>query len=240
MNLKNKKILITGGAQGLGKEIARKIIKLGGVVILLDKNKGLLEKTASELGANFYVCDITSQEEIKKIKENVLGKFQKVDFLINNAGVWIDNEIEKLDNKKRLEAFKVNTIGAINITEEFIKSIKENNGSIVNIISIAATTKFDELGECRTYGATKWGLLGYSKGLRDSFKNSLVRIIDIFPGGFDSNLFENSGWKKDQSHKQEWMLKLEEVADAVLFAISTPSNVEVSELVITKKYIESN
>lgn len=235
----SKTIIITGAAQGLGREVATQAAGLSMSLILVDIAKEKLDDTVKTLQddgaqAEGFVCDVSDIESVRKICQEIKEKHKSIDILLNNAGIWTDTDLEAKNVSRRLDTLKSNTLGMINMTEELLPYfLDKNRGTIANLISVAATYKFDDLKDWRVYGASKWGAHGYTKSLRDILADKQVKVVAIYPGGFESNLYENAG--RENAHNQPWMMKTEDVANAVIYAINQPEDVEISEIVITKK-----
>lgn len=242
MKLDKKVIVITGASQGLGVVLAEKAAQEGAHVALLARSKEKLQHIEQKIIANggtakAFVCDIRNLTHIQKAITHIVKTYKTIDILINNAGVWTDNDIEIKSPERRKEAFDTNALGNIQITYEILPIFKEkNSGQIINVIStsgIEDTTARDNT-YWQTYGATKWAMTGFSNALRDSLVNSNIKVTGFFPGGFDSNLYENGG--RIDSHKQPWMMKVEDVADIIIFAITRPDDVLLEKIVVTKKF----
>lgn len=240
MDLAKKSILITGAAQGLGKQLAKKLAKKNARIILLDKNKKKLAKTAGEISkigktADYFVCDIRENDSIKNSISSVLQQHKTIDILINNAGIWTDDELEKSDPDRRLDVLKTNILGQIQITETLLPHLKKQERStIFNIISSAGVLGIPagDNSNWKTYGASKWGLTGYTHALRDSLRDTNIKVVQFFPGGFESNLYEGAG--RTDPHDQPWMMKASDVADIVLFTLSRPDDVYIEQLTVSK------
>lgn len=229
-NVKNKKVLITGGSEGLGKALAKKLHDMGALVTILSRSEDKLKSAASEIGCNYIVCDITRLPDCNKAKQQI----GDIDILINNAGIWTDDDLEKTNPEKIAATFQVNVIGAIHMTSMFLPEMQElNRGTIFFTNSISGIFPIVD-PEARTYSATKWGLRGYAESLKEYLKNTKVKVIQIHPCGFDTNIFETSGWDKNISHNQPWMTNIENILNAAIFALNQPDDINVSTIVIDK------
>jgi NADP-dependent 3-hydroxy acid dehydrogenase YdfG len=227
-----KKIIITGGASGLGKETAIKLADSGEKVIVIDKAKANFKNK----NITFYLCDISDMSKVQKTIKEIFKKEKNIDVLVNNAGIWSDAKLENKNKNRALETIKTNLLGTINITEELLPFfLKKRKGIILNVISASATNLFDNLSEWRIYGASKWGVNGYTKALVDKTKGTRIKISALYPGGFDSSLYENAGWSKKDSHKQNWMMNANDIADLIVFILSRPTDMVVNELVVSKE-----
>lgn len=242
MDLKGKTVLLTGASSGLGKEVAGKLAEAGAILGLIARNGEELAQVQQELSSKTtvyaYPIDITDQAKIKSTIDDFTSEVSRVDVLINNAGVWTDNTIEAVEPKRIDEAFKVNAIATINLTNIVVPIMKrQDTGYIFNVISSSGESDTDsgDNTEWAVYGATKWALTGFTRALTKSLKDTKIKVTAFHPGGFESNLYENAGWDKELEHNQPWMMKTSDVADVVMFALSTPPDVQIERLLVTKK-----
>lgn len=240
MKLKGKIVLITGSSQGLGAEVARKIASQGANVILLARRERFLKLINKEIieergKSEYIVCDIRDLGEVKKTVGKIKQKYGKIDVLVNNAGVWTDDELEKADPHKRESALMTNVLGHIQFTQVTLPILNQKEAIIFNVISSAGVSDIPSGNNInwKTYGASKWGMAGYTHALKESLRDTNIKVMQFFPGGFESNLYENAG--RSNPHNQPWMMKTEDVADVVLFALTRPRDVYMEKIVVTKK-----
>lgn len=238
MNLRDKVVVITGASEGLGEVLAKKISQSGAKVVLVARSEEKLKKLTEEIGesAYYFVCDITRLESVKKTVLDVKKAFGRIDVLLNNAGMWTDDSIEEKNPEKRQEAFNTNALGTIQMTEEVLPLMKGINGGYIFTVISTSGDMLNTASDNRfwkTYGATKWALTGYTKALRDSLQDTKIHVTSFFPGGFDSNLYENA--KRENPHNQPWMMKMDDIADVVLFCLTRPEDMTIESLVVTKK-----
>lgn len=235
--LTNKIVVITGASSGLGEQIAYKIGELGGIVALVarseEKLKIVKEYINNKKGkAEYFVCDIQKLEDVKKTVSSIINKFGEIDILINNAGIWTDENLEKEKPELRKNALLTNTLGNIQFIYEVLPYFqKQNKGYIFNVISIAGIEDTDNT-LWKTYGASKWAMTGFTKALRDSLKDTKIKVTGFHPGGFDSNMYEKAG--RSNPHKQPWMMKAEDLADIVVFALTRPDDVLLERIIVSK------
>jgi len=238
--LKGKTIIITGASQGLGKTLAFKASKLGARVLLVARTQHFLKEIKQQIiknhgQAEYFICDIRNLSEVKKTIKEILNRYKNVDVLINNAGVWTDDNLEKTNPNLRKIALETNVLGNIQFTKELLPHFQnKNKGYIFNVISTSGLGDVQAGNNSlwQTYGATKWAMTGFTKALKDFLKGSKIKITGFFPGGFDSNLYENVG--KENPHNQPWMMKTEDVADIIIFALTRPDDVLMERIVVTK------
>jgi len=235
-----KTAIITGANQGLGKSITLKLAKLGYELVLLARSEKSLKEVCSEVEkiggkATYHICDISEPKEVDRIVKEISSKYSKIDLLVNNAGIWTDDELQETDPGRRTKAVQTNLLGPIYLTEAVLSLLKnENITRIFNVISTAGIEGIPAGNNTswKTYGASKWGFKGYTTALRESLRNSNVQVLQFFPGGFESNLYENAG--RSNPHNQLWMMKTDDVADIAVFAITRPDDVYIEQVVVSK------
>ena len=198
MNLKNKLVLITGGAKGIGLATAQRILNEGGKVILWDFNEDDLNKTVNnfkEQGFDVFsqICNVTNKEQVYSNANIIKEKFGSLDILINNAGTvytgyMLDRSDEELEN-----LINVNFTSMIYTIRAFMPGMLEkNSGHIINISSASSMTGAPKLA---VYAATKWAVAGLTESLRlevQKMGKSGVRFSSIHPNFLKKGLFEGT------------------------------------------------
>lgn len=157
--------------------------------------------------------------------------------MLNNAGVFTTNSLENKDVSHRIDTLNSNLLGTINLVEKFLPNLLlSDSPQLIFTVSIAALLGFGgESGEWSTYNASKWGVKGYMMDLKQRPGLKKIKIGAIYPGSFESNIYENSGSEEGgQEHNLDWMMHTKTVADAVVFMLSQPKDANIDELVITK------
>lgn len=193
-NIKGQKIIITGASSGLGKCIAFEVAKNGATPILIARRKEKLEEIAKkirelyQIEAYVYALDITSEEDVKNVFDQIYDSFGQVDVLINNAGFGIFKSFEEASVCEVKAMFDVNVFGLVNCTKQVIMQMKKRNtGQIINIASIAgkiATPKSS------AYSASKHAVLGITNALRMEMRESNIQITAINPGPIRTEFFD--------------------------------------------------
>lgn len=239
--LKDKVIVITGGSQGLGRAVARKASALGAVIVLVARREKFLKETQKKIATfggrvDYFTCDIRHLSQVKETVRNIQKRYKQIDVLVNNAGVWSDEELEKRKPELRNQVFETNILGHIQFTKECLPIFrKQNSGYIFNVISTsgASETQSGNNSLWQTYGASKWAMRGFTKDLRHLLTGTKIKVTGFFPGGFESNLYENAG--RPNPHHQPWMMKTDDIADIVIFALTRPEDMVIETLVVTKR-----
>ena len=190
MTLKDKVIVITGGSRGLGKELAREFFQNGAKVIITARNKKELEKTAKEIGVLSFVSDVTNEISLKKLSAFVLKKFGKIDFWINNVGIWIPHSsIENVKINDLQKAIDINVFGMIyGWRNAMFNMKKKKTGAIINIISLSG---LNGRPMSSAYATSKWAARGFSESLRLALEPLHIPVIAIYQGGMKTDIFKN-------------------------------------------------
>ncbi|MCS6956821.1 MAG: SDR family oxidoreductase [Patescibacteria group bacterium] len=213
-----KTLVITGGSDGLGKEIAR-ILKDDYQVIILSSNLKRLKKTAKELNVDYFLCDITDFNQCEKTVKKIIDKFGRIDILINNAGIWIEEEVDNNECLQIKKTIEVNLLGQIFMTKATISYMKKNKkGTIIFINSQAG---LNTKAKRSIYNASKWGLRGFADSLEKELYPYNIKVISLYPGKMKTKLFEKTGVKKDLSDA----LNPFYIAKLVKFILSMPDEV---------------
>ncbi len=194
MQVKDKKIIVTGAGSGIGKELTRELLLKGASVAALDISGDSLAALKGELNSNklsTYIVDVSSFEALKSFKDEYMAKEQAVDILINNAGIiqpFVN--VEKLDDEVINRVMNINFYGPLNLTRLFIPELlKRNEGHIINISSMGGFFPFP--GQT-VYGASKAALKIFTEGLYAELLSTNVHVTVVFPGAVATNIASNS------------------------------------------------
>ena len=218
-----KTIVITGGSDGLGKTLTETFAKENNVIILAT-NEEKMNLVAKENNCSYKVCDVSNYEIVEKTINEIVKEYNKIDVLINNAGLWIQEELDTNDSDRIKSVIEVNLLGTINVSKAVIPSIKENrDGLIININSQAG---INHKAERVVYNASKWGVTGFSKSLQDEVAKYGIRVTDVMPGMMKTVMFSKMNIEKNMANG----LDTKEVARLIQFIIDTPSDVMIPEV----------
>lgn len=239
-NVENKTVIITGASSGMGKATALKLATNGANVVLGARRENLLQNLVSEIeekGGNavYRVTDVTNPTDLEKLAELAIEKFDKIDVLVNNAGVM---PLSKL-NKRKIDEWNmmidVNIKGVLNGIYAVLPYMREQKqGHIINMASIAGHIVFQGSA---VYCATKTAVRAISEGLRlEESPESNIRSTIISPG---SILTELSSHITDSEQKQaidqiesQVGIDPKNIAEAIYYAINQPEDVGVNEILV--------
>ncbi len=217
MDFKDKVVVITGGSSGVGKSIALQLIKEKCKVIIIGKTKEKVSDTLKELKTiseecSGYVCNINDWKKIKYLIEQIVKKYNKIDFLINNAGYSNYKNFTEQSIDEITDLINTNLLGTIYFCKFSIPYIN-NNGHIINIASIAGKIGFPKFS---IYCASKFGIIGFSESLYYELKEKSIKVSVICPGAIDTDFYRDKSFESfphNKRHKK--MLKPEDVAKIV-------------------------
>ncbi|MBE6156937.1 MAG: SDR family oxidoreductase [Firmicutes bacterium] len=219
----SKTIVITGGSDGLGKTLTETFSKENNVIIIAT-NEEKMNLVAKENNCSYKVCDVSNYEKVEKAISEIIEEYKKIDVLINNAGIWIQEELDTNDSDRIKSVIEVNLLGTINVSKAVIPSMKENkDGLIININSQAG---INHKAERVVYNASKWGVTGFSKSLQDEVAKYGIRVTDVMPGMMKTEVFSRMNIEKNMANG----LDTKEVARLIKFIIDTPSSVMIPEV----------
>ncbi|CAG9856727.1 unnamed protein product [Phyllotreta striolata] len=237
-----KVAIVTGASAGIGAAIAKQLVENGLIVIGAARRANLVDEIAKTLeGKNgklhSYKLDLSNEQEIKDLFKWTTENFGPVHILINNAGIHVRNDFIDEDIPAWRKTLEVNVLGLSIATTLAIKIMKENgiNGHIININSITGHS-VPQIPFHNMYPASKHAVTALTETFRQDINklNLKIKITSISPGAVDTPIFDENirgtpGFKKLIGDK---LLKPEDIADGVVYALSTPLHVQVHELTI--------
>ena len=238
--IKDKVAIITGASSGIGYATALALSKAGAKVAIgarrVDKLETLAKKITDNGGEVFYQkLDVTQRSECDNFAKAVLEKWNSIDILVNNAGLMPLSFFKNLKVDEWDKMIDVNIKGVLYSTGAVIIHMKEKkSGHIVNLSSVAGRVVF---ASGSVYCATKFAIAAFSEGLRKEFSaRTNIRVTSIEPGVVDTEL--NDTITDDslkgfvENTKKMVALHAEDIANAILYAVESPSHVNVNEILI--------
>lgn len=224
---RDKVVIITGGAGGIGRETALLISEDGGKVAIFDMNEiGLkeVEDTIKSRGRNCkgYKVDVSDFEIVQDAVNKVVEDFGKIDILVNNAGITRDNFLTKMSVEDWNKVISINLTGTFNCTKAVIPYMYEKeSGVIINVSSVVAI--YGNIGQTN-YIASKAGVIGLTKGWAKEFSKKGIRVNAVAPGFIKTPMTEKVPEKVIDFMVSRTPLgrmgETEEVAKAILFLSS--------------------
>ena len=162
MNIKNKKVIITGATGGIGHSLVKKFNELGANILATGTNEEKLANLKKQFsGITIEKFKLEEHDKIEKFIENSYSKLGGLDILVNNAGITLDNISIRLSNENWSKVIDINLTATFLMCKSSIKKmLKNKSGKIVNITSIVGHT--GNLGQAN-YAASKSGIIAFSK-----------------------------------------------------------------------------
>lgn len=227
MRLKNKVAIITGAARGIGKATAVKFLKEGAKVVICDINEEIVNQTVEELKTISpdvigFKVDVTNREEVDNMVKLTLEKFEKIDCLVNNAGITADNTLLKMTEDEWDRVININLKGVFNCGQAVARVMSEQGyGVILNASSVVGL--YGNYGQTN-YAATKWGVIGMTKTWAKELGKKGIRVNAVAPGFILTPMTEKMPEKILEMMKDKSPLKKlgmpEDIANAYAFLAS--------------------
>ena len=234
--LRGKVVLVTGAGSGLGQATARAFGRAGSAVACLDLNQVAAERVAREIQAGDAEsvgigCDVGDAESVFGAVEAVIGRWGRLDVAVNCAGVDYVRSVDELTVEQWDRVIGVNMRGPFLVAKAALPTMrKQQSGHIVNIASTAAVRAW---GNASAYHASKWGLVGFGRGLGVEGRPDGIRVTTVIPGGMRTHWFDRFPEQgiplPDEANLQDPAT----VAETILFAVRMPPGSVLQEVIVT-------
>ncbi len=220
--MRDKVVIITGGSSGIGKAMAEVFGKNGSKVLITGRNKADLDATVNELqqkGITIegFANDVSVEDDNKKMAQEAMRLYGRIDVLINNAGISMRALFEEVEMSVVKKVMDINFYGVLYATQACISEIIKNKGSVVGISSIAG---YRGLPARTGYSASKFALNGFLEVLRTEMLYKGVHVLTACPGFTASNIRKRAltkdGTAQGESPRaEEKMMTAEECAQHI-------------------------
>ncbi len=199
MQFEGTSVVVTGGAQGIGKAVCQAFGGRGASVVIADCDEEAGAETLDELGAEgiraaFVATDVAVPRDLEALFAKVAEEFGGVHVIVNNAGIGVTTPIDELEIADFDRVINVNLRSAALTAKYGLRYMKATGGAIVNI---ASTRAFMSEPNTESYAASKGGLLALTHALAISLGRYRIRVNAVSPGWIDT-----SGWKKKRTRRQ--------------------------------------
>lgn len=194
--IKGKKVLVTGGANGIGKLLGEKCLREGASeLVIWDINQKNLEATSQELSekgytVHPYVVDVSDLDDITRAATLTLSEVGRIDILFNNAGIVVGKEFHEHTHKEIEKTIRINVLGVMHVARCFLNEmIKQKSGHIVNIASAVGLLANPKMS---VYAGSKWAVLGWSESLRLELEEMPgdLHVTTVCPSYIKTGMFE--------------------------------------------------
>ncbi len=233
----NKIVLITGATSGIGLACARKFAVNGDKLILTGRNEHRLAELKKELATDVLTVafDVRDRKKAQQYISGLPDEWQKIDVLVNNAGLALGLEPEYEGNMDDWETMiDTNIKGLLTMTRLIVPGMVErNSGHIINVGSVAGDAAY---AGGNVYCATKAAVKALTDGLRIDVANTAIRVTNLKPGLVETN-FSNIRFKGDEERAAKLYTGIkpltgDDIADVAVYAANAPEHVQIAEVLI--------
>ena len=215
--------LITGASTGIGAAVARSAAAAGHRVVLAARSQDKLDALAAELGgpdsALPVVTDVMVWEDNERLAQSALDAFGRIDVVFANAGFGAKRGFLEESPEHWRDMVLTNVLGCAYTIRATLPAVRESTGHFLLTSSVAGRLAIPG----SLYSSTKWAVTGMGQSLRGELEGSGVRVTLIEPGMVDTPFFDN---------RPTAALEDADIANAVMYAVSQPPHVDVSEVLI--------
>lgn len=191
MDLRTAKALVTGGSSGIGYATAQLLRDRGAQVAICGRTADALDAAAAELGAVGIICDVSNEEDVKRMVRRVVDELGGYDVLINNAGFGHFAPLVETAAHDFRRVWETNVLGAMLVARESARHfVQQNTGNILNIASTAGQKGF---AGGTSYVATKFAISGMTDCWRAELRKNNIRVMQVNPSEVQTNFFVTAG-----------------------------------------------
>ena len=223
--------LITGASKGIGKAIALQLAGKGYNLAICSRNTEDLANLSLEIkninpeaDVVYMAADLQHKEEVYRFADHVLSRWDRLDVLVNNAGMYISGKMFNEKDEVFEKMMQVNVYSAYYLTKKLLPlMLPFKEGTIINICSIASLFSYPDAG---SYSVSKFALRGFSTVLRDELKDKGIRVTSILPGATWSH-----SWK-GADLPYERLMEAEDIAKTVSGILQLSPSAVVEEIIL--------
>jgi NAD(P)-dependent dehydrogenase (short-subunit alcohol dehydrogenase family) len=234
--LEGKVVLITGAGSGLGEATARAFADAGCAVVCADLNGAAVERVARGLAERdvpslALPCDVSDAAAVFRTVDAAVNRFGRLDVVVNNAAVDHTVSVAEMTVEQWDQVQAVNLRGPFLVAKAALPTMqRQHAGHIVNVASTAATRAW---ANAAAYHASKWGLIGFSRGLGVEGRAYGIRVTTIIPGGMRTHFFDRFVDQGIPMPAQENLQDPANVARVICFAVQMPAESALQEVIVT-------
>lgn len=238
--LTGKAALVTGASSGIGEATALALAAEGAAVAISGRRTDRLEALArriTESGgtAKAITADVSAEDQAREMVAEANAALGRLDILVNNAGVMLLGPIAHADTEDWRRMMETNVLGLMYATHAALPLMRaQGGGHVVNISSVAGRTARAGAG---VYNASKWGVGAFSESLRQEVSKDRIRVTIIEPGAVATELTHHITNAEAKRQTEQFVgsmtpLESEDIAAAILYAVTQPPRVNVNEILI--------
>ena len=221
MELKGKTAVVTGATKGIGKAIAHSLVLAGANVVITSRNPAEIKTAIADLNhsdqgrAAGIACDVRDYTQVMSLFEYAIATLNRVDILINNAGIGIFESVENMTPEEFRAVIETNLFGVYYCCHEVIPLMKQQGGGyIINISSLAGANPHPQMA---AYNASKFGLNGFSEALMQEVRHDNIKVSYVMPGSVNTEFGGDT-----PGNAKSWQLQPDDIAQVVMNLLSYP------------------
>jgi NAD(P)-dependent dehydrogenase (short-subunit alcohol dehydrogenase family) len=231
MNLTGKRVIVTGGSDGIGRHICLKLADQGCAIAIVGRNQARLDAVVAECEARgaaearAYAADLTDAAAIEQAAAAMLDDFGGMDILINNAGIWHKaGPLDSIDADMLVATVQTNLTALIQLTRHVLPALRQQEeAAILNVASKSGVVA--QAGQS-VYSATKYGVRGFTDVLKVDEAETGVRVAGLYQSGTNTGMFA----KADEDVPNHIFTEPDDLADVVVFMLSRPPKLWMHEV----------
>ncbi|MFD5632442.1 SDR family NAD(P)-dependent oxidoreductase [Streptomyces sp. NPDC127072] len=228
--------LVTGASSGIGRATALALSRAGAKVAVAARRTDRLQALAQEAPGDILVVemDVTDRESVQSAVTRTVEQFGALDIVVNNAGLMLNSFILGADTTEWTRMIDTNLLGSMYTVHAALPHLLRSKGAVVQVSSTSGRTASAASG---VYAATKFGINAFSEALRQEVTEQGVRVVVIEPGFVSTELTSHITDPAIQTMAKEIeasmrTLNPEDIAGAVLYAVTQPAHVAVNEILV--------
>jgi short-subunit dehydrogenase len=235
MDIKDKRIVITGAGRSLGAALAIILADEGARVILLGRTHEHLVSTARVIEQrtnqkpSIIHADMADTVSVEKAAKEILEQTE-VDILINNAAFWLAGGIEEISSPDIFQTVNSMLTGTILLTKLLLPLLLKSDSDIVNVVSLSGLPNVPLYGASSAFLAAKHGQAGFTGGLRQELQGTSVRVIGVYPPLIDDISPLDEAWQEPRT--KEKSISNRDVVESIIFALTRPRNCTLATIVL--------
>ena len=228
--------IVTGGGSGLGEATSHALAGAGATVLVVDISGPRAERVAREIRERGWpavplVADVRSPEDVQAVVDLAIAEHGRIDVLVNSAGIDHTVSLERMSVEQWDEVIAVNLRGPFLFCRAVLPVMKrQGGGHIVNVASTAAKRAW---GQAAAYHASKWGLVGFTRGLGVEGRPYNVRATVLVPGGMRTHFFDRFAGTDIPAPDPARLQDPQAVAEFIAFIVSRGDGSVVQEAIVT-------
>ena len=222
MKLDTAHVLITGGGSGIGRATAALFRQHGAKVAIAGRDAGRLKQAAADIGALAIQCDVTQEDQVKRMVATAVRELGDLDVLINNAGIGTFGPLVETDAADFRRTWETNTLGAMLVGRECARHFTtRKSGAGGNIVNVGSTAARRGFAGGSTYCASKFALSALTECWRMELRTSNVRVMQVDPSEIQNEFGEHAGRAARKSVNPSKLVS-EDVAQLIVGLLQLP------------------